>query len=241
MPLGVEHEAGDALALVLSDELGVGVVVGKCEQRGGDVRLCGDAAAGPNVSRGREAVGRLDGHGTDGGSMSRTLVTLRVNGRRYEVAVRPSDTLALALRDGCGLIGTKIGCDMGTCGCCTVLLDGRPSLSCLTLALEAEGREITTVEGLAGKERLHPVQEAFATCGGSQCGYCTPGFVMTSVALLREDPAPGREKIKEAISGNLCRCTGYVKIIEAIERAGEEMRGAGAHAPEPAGETVDAS
>jgi carbon-monoxide dehydrogenase small subunit len=166
-------------------------------------------------------------------AMSRVLVTLRVNGAARQAAIRPSDTLALALRDGCGLTGTKIGCDMGTCGCCTVLVDGKPTLSCLTLALEAEGREITTVEGLVGDKGLHPVQEAFASCGGSQCGYCTPGFVMTSVALLAENPAPSREEIKEAISGNLCRCTGFVKIVDAVEHAAAEMRGASHHAPAP--------
>src|SRR5437762_434124 len=167
--------------------------------------------------------------------MARVLVTLRVNGGVRQAAVRPADTLALALRDGCGLTGTKIGCDMGTCGCCTVLVDGKPTLSCLTLALEAEGAEITTVEGLVGEKGLHPVQEAFQTCGGSQCGYCTPGFVMTSVALLAENPAPSRDEIKDAISGNLCRCTGFVKIVDAVEHAAGEMRKASNHAPaEPA-------
>ncbi len=164
---------------------------------------------------------------------SKTLVTLNVNGTTHEVAVRPHDTLALALRDGCGLTGTKIGCDMGTCGCCTVLVDGRPTLSCLTLALEAEEARIETIEGLAGAERLHPVQRAFAECGGSQCGYCTPGFVMTSVALLRTNVAPTRDEIKSAIAGNLCRCTGYTKIVDAIETAAGDLRGAqtGAQGP----------
>jgi aerobic-type carbon monoxide dehydrogenase small subunit (CoxS/CutS family) len=172
----------------------------------------------------------------------KTLCRLSVNGAGCEVAVRPSDTLALALRDACGLTGTKIGCDMGTCGCCNVLLDGKPHLACLTLALEAEGREITTVEGLVGEDGLHPVQEAFATCGGSQCGYCTPGFIVTSVALLAECPAPSREEIKQAISGNLCRCTGYVKIVDAIERAAVVMREEATEAPidDPSGETHDA-
>jgi carbon-monoxide dehydrogenase small subunit len=163
--------------------------------------------------------------------MPRTIVTLRVNGSVREAAIRPADTLALALRDGCGLTGTKIGCDMGTCGCCTVLVDGKPVLSCLTLALEAEGREITTIEGLVGEKGLHPMQEAFASCGGSQCGYCTPGFVMTSVALLAENPAPTREEIKEAISGNLCRCTGFVKIVDAVEHAAGRMRSERAREP----------
>ncbi len=156
--------------------------------------------------------------------MPKTLVTLLVNGATHEVAIRPQDTLALALRDGCGLTGTKIGCDLGTCGCCTVLVDGKPVLGCLTLALECEGKAITTIEALSEGSRLHPVQEEFATCGGSQCGYCTPGFVMTSVAFLGENPSPTREQIKDAISGNLCRCTGYVKIVDAIERAADRMR-----------------
>lgn len=159
--------------------------------------------------------------------MSKTLVTLHVNDATYEVAIQPQDTLALALRDGCGLIGTKIGCDLGTCGCCTVLVDGKPILGCLTLALEVEGKRIETIEGLSGSERLHPVQQAFAECGGSQCGYCTPGFVMTSVALLRSNEAPSRDEIKEAIAGNLCRCTGYAKIVDAVEQAADEMREAG--------------
>ena len=165
--------------------------------------------------------------------MPRVIVTLSVNGSARQVAIRPADTLALALRDGCGLFGTKIGCDMGTCGCCTVLVDGRPTLSCLTLALEAEGRAITTIEGLVGEKGLHPVQEAFASCGGSQCGYCTPGFVMTSVALLAENPAPSREEIKDAISGNLCRCTGFAKIVDAVEHAAGRMRGEPAKASGP--------
>ncbi len=169
----------------------------------------------------------------------KTIVRLNVNGAVREVAVRPSDTLALALRNGCGLTGTKIGCDMGTCGCCAVLADGQPILACLTLALEAEGRELTTIEGLVGEAGLHPVQEAFATAGGAQCGYCTPGFVMTSVALLNDNPSPSREEIKDAISGNLCRCTGYAKIIDAIEKAGEELGGASDAVPEPTAEETE--
>ena len=165
--------------------------------------------------------------------MSKTLVTLNVNDATYEVAIKPQDTLALALRDGCGLTGTKIGCDMGTCGCCTVLVDGEPALGCLTLALEVEGRRIQTIEGLAGAERLHPLQRAFAECGGSQCGFCTPGFVMTSVALLRTNKAPSRDEIKAAIAGNLCRCTGYAKIVDAVEHAAEQIRDADDSIPTP--------
>jgi aerobic carbon-monoxide dehydrogenase small subunit len=166
--------------------------------------------------------------------MVKVLVTLRVNGSVRQAAVRPSDTLAAALRDALALTGTKIGCDMGTCGCCTVHVDGKPVLSCLTLALEAEGREITTIEGLSGGKGLHPVQEAFQTCGGSQCGYCTPGFVMTSVALLKENPSPTRDEIKDAVSGNLCRCTGFVKILDAVETAALRLRrGAASLDPTP--------
>lgn len=165
--------------------------------------------------------------------MKKCLVRLNVNGAVYDVAVKPQDTLALALRDSCGLTGTKVGCDMGTCGCCTVLVEGRPVLACLTLALEVEGRAITTVEGLVDEDGLHPIQSAFAECGGSQCGFCTPGFICTSTALLAENPAPTREEIKDAISGNLCRCTGYVKIIDAIEHAASQLREAPAEVEEP--------
>ena len=165
--------------------------------------------------------------------MQKTLVRLNVNGALREVAVEPRDTLATALREECGLTGTKVGCDLGTCGCCAVLLDGRAALSCLTLALDAEGREITTIEGLGQGAKLHPLQEAFATCGGSQCGYCTPGFIVTSAALLTHEPSPSRERIKDAISGNLCRCTGYVKIVDAIERAADRIRTAQTPADAP--------
>jgi len=158
---------------------------------------------------------------------ARVVARLRVNGRDVEPAVRPYDVLLDVLREDLNLTGTKRGCDMGTCGCCTVLLDGRPALSCLTLALEAEGREITTVEGVRGKDgSLHAVQACFEACGGSQCGFCTPGFIMTSVALLDRNPRPSEAEVRTAISGNVCRCTGYVKIVEAIGKAAE-MRAAG--------------
>ncbi len=127
------------------------------------------------------------------------------------------------LREDLGLTGSKRGCDLGTCGCCTVLLDGVPTLSCLTLAKLAEGREITTIEGIAPPGGLHPVQKAFVEKGATQCGFCTPGFVMTAVAFLRDHPSPTREEISRAVSGNLCRCTGYVKILDAIEAASRAM------------------
>lgn len=156
--------------------------------------------------------------------MNRVVASLQVNGQPYRVALRPYEILLDALREQCNLTGTKRGCDMGTCGCCTVIVDGKPRLSCLTLALEMEGKPITTVEGLGHGEQLHPVQEAFVGWGGSQCGFCTPGFVMTSVCLLERTPDPTDEQIKEAISGNLCRCTGYIKIVEAIRDAGARLR-----------------
>lgn len=149
--------------------------------------------------------------------MKRIIVDLRVNGSTHAVAIRPYDVLLDVLRENLNLTGTKRGCDMGTCGCCTVHIDGRARLSCLTLAMECVGREITTVEGLRWPG-LHPIQRAFAESGGSQCGFCTPGFVMTAKAFLDENPHPTREEIKEAISGNMCRCTGYIKIVDAIER-----------------------
>jgi aerobic-type carbon monoxide dehydrogenase small subunit (CoxS/CutS family) len=168
-------------------------------------------------------------------SAPKILVRLRVNGRRYEVAVRPAATLLDVLREELLLTGSHRGCDMGTCGCCTVLIDGRALLSCLTLAAEAEDKEITTIEGLHGPEKLHPVQEAFLSAGGSQCGFCTPGFIMTSVSLLRENPHPSEQEIREAISGNMCRCTGYVKIVDAVMRAAEELRGTGGRVDAPVG------
>jgi carbon-monoxide dehydrogenase small subunit len=146
---------------------------------------------------------------------SRPLRT-RVNGTAVERTVPDERILLDLLREDLRLTGTKRGCDLGTCGCCTVLIDGRPTLSCLTLARSAEGREITTIEGIAPAGGLHPVQRAFVEHGATQCGFCTPGFVLTSVALLRDHPEPSKEEVARAISGNLCRCTGYTKIIEAV-------------------------
>ena len=144
------------------------------------------------------------------------LIELRVNGDQYEVAVEPRRTLLEVLRDNLGLTGTKEGCDMGACGSCTVLLDNKAVLSCLTLAVEAQGKEITTIEGVAKDGKLHPIQEAFINHGAIHCGFCTPGMILSAKALLDENPRPTKEEIKEAIAGNLCRCTGYVKIVEAI-------------------------
>jgi aerobic carbon-monoxide dehydrogenase small subunit len=143
----------------------------------------------------------------------------RLNGHPVEVACPGPRILLDLLREDLTLTGTKRGCDLGTCGCCTVLLDGRPTLSCLTLARLAEGRDVTTIEGVSPAQGLSPVQAAFVRHGATQCGFCTPGFVVTATALLRENPSPTRGEIMRAIAGNLCRCTGYTKIVDAIEAA----------------------
>ena len=144
------------------------------------------------------------------------FITLRVNGEEYEAAVFPNRTLLEVLRENLALTGTKEGCDDGVCGTCTVLLDGKPVRACLLLAIQARGREITTIEGLAEGERLHPIQQAFIDHGAIQCGYCTPGMILAAKALLEETARPTDQEIKRAISGNFCRCTGYNKIVEAI-------------------------
>ncbi len=149
----------------------------------------------------------------------RVHLALRVNGEEIEVSFAPYKTLLEVLREDAGLTGTKHGCELGECGACAVLVDGEPLLSCLMLAVECEGRSIETVEGLARGTELHPLQAAFADHGGSQCGYCTSGFLMTAKALLDREPDPSRERIKEALSGNLCRCTGYQQIFESVEEA----------------------
>jgi carbon-monoxide dehydrogenase small subunit len=147
-------------------------------------------------------------------------IELHVNGDRYEVAVDPWRTLAEVLREQLRLTGTKIGCNQGDCGACTVLLDGRSVLSCLTLAVEADGRQLTTIEGLApSADALHPIQQAFADRGAVQCGYCTPGMILSAKQLLDRVPHPSEREIRQGLSGNLCRCTGYNKIVEAIRAA----------------------
>lgn len=146
----------------------------------------------------------------------RHRLTLSVNGEQYELLVEARRLLLDALRDDLGFTGTKRGCEEGVCGACTVLLDGRHVRSCLLLALQAREREITTIEGLAADGALHPIQEAFIRAGALQCGYCTPGFIMTTRALLDANPAPTETEVREALSGNICRCTGYAHIVEAI-------------------------
>ena len=150
--------------------------------------------------------------------------TLRINGEDHEVSFLPHKTLLEVLREDLALTGTKHGCELGECGTCTVLLDGEPVLSCLVLGLECDGREITTVEGLADARGPHPLQQRFAELNAAQCGYCTPGFLLTAKSLLDRDAAPSRATLKEELSGNLCRCTGYLKIYEAVELAAEDLR-----------------
>jgi aerobic-type carbon monoxide dehydrogenase small subunit (CoxS/CutS family) len=155
---------------------------------------------------------------------AKRILTLDVNGARHEVAAAPQAILLDVLRDELLLTGTKRGCDMGTCGCCTVIIDGEARLSCLTLAAQAAGKAITTIEGVGHEGHLHPVQQCFAEWGGSQCGFCTPGFVMATKALLDHHPQPSEGEVREALSGNLCRCTGYVKIFEAVQAAAAKLR-----------------
>jgi carbon-monoxide dehydrogenase small subunit len=153
------------------------------------------------------------------------ILRLRVNGEEHAVAAPVHHTLLEVLRERLGLTGTKHGCELGECGTCTVLLDGRPVLSCLLLAAEAEGKAVETVEGMQSGNDLHPLQAAFADLGAAQCGYCTPGILLTARALLDSHPHPRRDEIQAALAGNLCRCTGYVKILEAVELAAARMRG----------------
>jgi len=162
-------------------------------------------------------------------------ITLGLNGEPREVAFAPHKTLLEVLREDLAHTGTKHGCELGECGTCTVLLDGTPVLSCLVLGLACAGHEVRTVEGMAQGGKLHPLQETFADLGAAQCGYCTPAFLLVAEALLAANPKPTRDEIKDALAGNLCRCTGYIKIYEAVELAAARMRGEKA---EPAPETL---
>jgi carbon-monoxide dehydrogenase small subunit len=156
------------------------------------------------------------------GRPSKVVVGLRINGSDHEVAVEPRTTLLEALRYSLQLTGSKQGCDKGDCGACTVMVDGVAELSCIRLAVEAQGRDIVTIEGLACDGKVHPVQDAFDLCGALQCGFCQSGMMISAAALLDHEPKPSRERIKEALSGNLCRCTGYTQILKAVEVASEQ-------------------
>ena len=155
--------------------------------------------------------------------LTKRLLRLRVNGETKEVATEVSKTLLEVLREDLGLTGTKHGCELGECGTCAVLVDGAPVLSCLMLGIEAENTEIVTEEGMTQNGKPHPLQKAFADLGAAQCGYCIPGILLTAKALLDESPHPTRQEIRQALSGNLCRCTGYTKILQAVELAAKEI------------------
>ncbi len=152
-------------------------------------------------------------------------IRLNVNGEGHELRVEPQETLLEVVRNRLGLTGTKLSCDMEVCGACTMLLDGKPVSSCTTLAFEARGKEVLTIEGMSRNGKLHPIQEAFIEKGGLQCGFCTPGMILTAKAFLEENPDPTEEEVKEYMHGNLCRCTGYGMIVESILAAAEKMRG----------------
>ena len=156
--------------------------------------------------------------------VERLVLTLDVNGEERQLLVASHKTLLEVLREDMQLTGTKHGCELGECGTCTVLVDGKPALSCLLLPVQLEGRAITTVEGMADGATLHPLQTAFAELNAAQCGYCTPGMLLVARALLDENPRPSRDDVREALAGNLCRCTGYVKILDAVELAASRMR-----------------
>jgi aerobic-type carbon monoxide dehydrogenase small subunit (CoxS/CutS family) len=158
-------------------------------------------------------------------SKQKAHIEFVLNGEPVEVAFAPHKTLLEVVREDLNLTGTKHGCELGECGTCAILVDGRSVLSCLMLGLEAEGRQITTIEGMGESGKLHPLQETFADLGAAQCGYCTPGFLLVAKELLETNQNPSREEIKEALAGNLCRCTGYIKIYEAVELAAARMRG----------------
>ncbi len=156
--------------------------------------------------------------------VDRHVIALDVNGERRELLLPVHKTLLEVLREDMQLTGTKHGCELGECGTCTVLVDGKPELSCLVLPIQVEGRAITTIEGMAGGGQLHPLQQAFAELGAAQCGYCSPGILLASKSLLETNPRPSRDEIREALAGNLCRCTGYTKILEAVELAAGRMK-----------------
>lgn len=159
--------------------------------------------------------------------MSKEKVNFIVNGNEYEVRIEPHMTLLQVLRDELDLTGTKYGCGVGECGACTVLIEGKPTLSCCTLAMTAKNKNILTIEGLSNNGELHPLQETFISRGAVQCGYCTPGMIMTAKALLDENPKPSKQAVKEYLASNICRCTGYVKIVDAVLTAADAVEKGG--------------
>lgn len=161
-------------------------------------------------------------------------IAFTLNGEQTEVAFAPHKTLLEVLREDLNLTGTKHGCELGECGTCAVLVDGRSILSCLMLGLDAAGRDVKTIEGMADGAELHPLQQTFADLGAAQCGYCSPGFLLVAEELLKKNSNPTRQEIQEALSGNLCRCTGYIKIYEAVELAAAKMRGEAFELPKEA-------
>jgi carbon-monoxide dehydrogenase small subunit len=156
--------------------------------------------------------------------MMKTPITLKINGQDYDILVEGRTRLLDAIRDQCNLTGAKEGCSTGDCGACTVLMNGRPTTTCMCFAASAQGKDLTTIEGIApGHDKLHPIQETFIEFGGLQCGICTPGMILSAKSLLEENPHPSKDEIRFALAGNLCRCTGYQKIVEAVVQAGERM------------------
>jgi carbon-monoxide dehydrogenase small subunit len=176
------------------------------------------------VIRKQEKMRTRQKNGVDG-KLSKILLRLRVNGETQEVATEINKTLLEVLREDLGLTGTKHGCELGECGTCAVLVNGEPVLSCLMLGVEAVNTEVTTVEGMTQNGKSHPLQKSFADLGAAQCGYCIPGILLTAKALLDRNPHPSRDEIRQALSGNLCRCTGYTKILQAVELAAKEYAG----------------
>ncbi len=160
----------------------------------------------------------------DGGEVTAMKVQITINGRQRSFNIPPQKLLLNLLRDEMDLTGTKYGCGMGECGACTVILDGEPVLGCMTLAVDCDGRSVETIEGINGGHRLHPIQETYIEEGAIQCGFCTPGFVMITKALLEENPNPSEEEIREYLKGNICRCTGYVNIVKAVQSAAKKLK-----------------
>ena len=183
------------------------------------------AAAAAPALRAQQRPGSATGSTAAPGAAPRTTITLTINGRAHKITVEPRRTLADAIREDCGQTGTHIGCDHGVCGACTIIVDGAPVRSCLMFAVQADGKPIRTVEGLADGDKVHPMQQAFMDHHGLQCGFCTPGFLMLAVGVLEREPGISDDDLLDVLASNLCRCTGYQNIIKAVRAAAKEMRG----------------